>query len=213
MHVGDLILTPGGCWHDHGHTGTEPVIWLDALDLPLFVYLEGSYAVEAPLQTQRNRPDTSEVEYRAAGLAPVRRRDRASPVSYPMMRFPWERTEAALRRLGEHNGGEAVELDYINPETGQSCLPTMGFTAMMLRPGEVACPPLRSASAVFHVVAGRGTTIINGVAHAWGPKDTFSAPVFAEIEHKTAGDAPAFLVRIHDTPLQEKIGYYEERVR
>ena len=213
MHKGDLILTPGGCWHDHGHSGREPVIWLDALDLPLFVYLEGSYAIEAPLQTPRNRPDASEVEYRAAGLAPVRRRDRAAPAAHPMMRFPWERTEAALRRLAEHNGGEAVELDYINPETGQSCLPTMGFTAMMLRPGEVGRPPLRSASAVFHVVSGRGSSIVDGVTHAWGPKDTFSAPVFAAIEHKTSGEAPAFVIRIHDTPLQEKLGYYEERTR
>ena len=130
-----------------------------------------------------------------------------------MMRFPWARTEAALRRLAEHNGGEAAELDYINPETGQSCLPTMGFTAMMLRPGENGRPPLRSASAVFHVVSGRGASTINGVTHAWGPKDTFSAPVFARIEHAVAGDAPAFLVRIHDAPLQEKLGYYEERAR
>jgi len=213
MHEGDLILTPGGCWHDHGHAGKAPVIWLDALDLPLFVYLEGSYAVEAPLQTPRNRPDASQVEYRAAGLSPVRRRDRAAPVSYPMMRFPWERTEAALRRLAEHSGSEAVELDYINPETGQSCLPTMGFTAMMLRPSETLRPPLRSSSAVYHVISGRGTTTVNGVAHAWGPKDTFSAPVFAPVEHKVSSGEPAFLVRIHDTPLQEKLGYYEERAR
>ncbi len=213
MHEGDLILTPGGCWHDHGHSGKGPVIWLDALDLPLFVYLDGSYAVEAPLQSPRNRPDASEVEYRAAGLAPVRRRDRPNPVAYPMMRFPWARTEAALIRLAEHNGGEAVELDYINPETGQSCLPTMGFTAMMLRPGETSRPPRRSSSAAFHVISGRGESIVDGKTHAWGPKDTFSAPVFAGIEHKASGDEPAFMVRIHDTPLQEKLGYYEERAR
>lgn len=213
MHAGDLILTPGGCWHDHGHGGKGPVIWLDALDLPLFVYLEGSYAVEAPLQTARNRPDASEVEYRAAGLAPVRRRDRVAPAAYPMMRFPWARTEAALRRLAEHSGGEPAALDYINPETGQSCLPTMGFTAKMLRPGEMARPPLRSSSAVYHVVSGRGTSSVNGLTHSWGPKDTFSAPVFARIEHKAIGETPAFLVRIHDAPLQEKLGYYEERAR
>lgn len=213
MQEGDLILTPGGCWHDHGHSGSKPVVWLDALDLPLFVYLEGSYAVEAPLQTPRNRPDASEVEYRAAGLAPVRRRDRAAPSAYPMMRYPWARTEAALRKLAEHNGGEAVELDYVNPETGQSCLPTMGFTAMMLRPGEAQRPALRSSSAIFHVISGRGTSTINGVMHTWGPKDTFSAPVFAAIDHKASGDAPAFLVRVHDAPLQEKLGYYEERAR
>ena len=194
MHTGDLILTPGGCWHDHGHGGKDPVIWLDALDLPLFVYLEGSYAIEAPLQTPRNRPDASEVEYRAAGLAPVRRRDRAAP-AFPMMRYPWDRTEAALRQLGHHSSGETSELDYINPETGQSCLPTMGFTAMLLRPGETSRPPLRSASSVFHVVSGRGQSIVNGVTHIWGPKDTFSAPVFAATEHKATGDDPAFLIR------------------
>jgi gentisate 1,2-dioxygenase len=213
MYEGDLILTPGGCWHDHGHGGTGPVVWLDALDLPLFVYLEGSYAVEAPLQTPRNRPDASEVEYRSAGLAPVRRRDRPAATAYPMMRFPWARTESALCRFAEHNGGEPIELDYINPETGQSCLPTMGFTAMMLRPGETRRPPRRSSSSVFHVVKGHGSSVINGVTHTWGPKDTFSAPVFAEVEHKTAGAEPAFMVRIHDAPLQEKLGYYEERAR
>jgi gentisate 1,2-dioxygenase len=213
MHAGDLILTPGGCWHDHGHGGSAPVIWLDALDLPLFVYLEGSYAIEAPLQSPRNRPDPSEVEYATAGLAPVRRRDRAAPAAYPMMRYPWVRTEAALRKLGAHNGGEAVELDYINPETGQSCLPTMGFTAMMLRPGAVRRPSLCSTSAVFHVISGRGRSIVNGVTHEWGPKDTFSAPVFAAIEHVATSADPAFLVRIHDAPLQERLGYYEERPR
>jgi gentisate 1,2-dioxygenase len=213
MKAGDLILTPGGCWHDHGHSGTEPVIWLDALDLPLFVYLEGSYAIEAPLQTPRNRPDPSEVEYQVAGLVPPRRRDRVVPSAYPMMRYQWARTEAALRRLAEHYGDEAVELDYVNPETGQGCLPTLGFTAMMLRPGEAARPPLRSASAVFHVVSGQGVSTVNGQRHEWKAKDTFSAPVFAEIEHRAAGAAPAFLVRIHDAPLQEKLGYYEERAR
>jgi gentisate 1,2-dioxygenase len=84
---------------------------------------------------------------------------------------------------------------------------------MMLRPGETQRPVRRSSSAVFHVVSGRGTTTVNGVTHSWGPKDTFSTPVFAVVEHKTAGDTPAFLVRIHDQPLQEKLGYYEERAR
>ena len=213
MSEGDLILTPGGCWHDHGHSGGSPVVWLDALDLPLFVHLEGSYVIDAPLQKPRNRPDASQVEYRAAGIVPPRRRDRTMPPAFPMMRYPWERTQAALRAMAEQAGsGEPIELDFVNPESGGICLPTLGFTAMMLRPGERVAPPLRSSSAVFHVISGRGTSTVDGVKHAWGPKDTFSAPVFGAIEHE-AGDQPAFLMRIHDTPLQEKIGYYEERPR
>jgi len=207
MEEGDLVLTPGGEWHDHGHDGDAPVIWLDALDLPLLVYLEGSYAVEGPLQAQRNRPDAAEVEYLSAGLAPSRSRNVAR--RYPMMRYPWARTEAALRAMSA--AGEAAELDFVNPETGADILPTMGFTAMMLAAGARDAPPLRSCSQAFHVVKGRGRTIIDGKTVEWGPKDTFTAPVFAAIDHEAADES--FVIRIHDRPLQDKLGYYEERAR
>jgi gentisate 1,2-dioxygenase len=211
MERGDLILTPGGMWHDHGQEGDQPVIWLDALDLPLFVNLEGSYAIEADFQTPRNRPDSSEVEYAEAGLVPRRRGNETRP-RYPQLRFPWSRTEAALRKLANYSDDDAaVEFDYVNPETGDSCLPTMGFTAMMLRPGLAVRPPLRSASAVFHVVEGAGTSTVGDAKFSWKRGDTFSAPVFARIQHEAGGSDPAFLVRIHDQPLQEKLGYYEER--
>ena len=136
MEEGDLVLTPGGEWHDHGHEGSEPVVWLDALDLPLFVYLEGSYAKEGPLQAQRNRPDASQVEYLAAGLAPTRRPG-AGVRRYPMMRYPWARTEAALREMLAYGGEAIAELDYVNPETGADVLPTMGFTAMLIPAGRL----------------------------------------------------------------------------
>ena len=209
MEEGDLVLTPGGDWHDHGHEGDAPVIWLDALDLPLFVYLEGSYAEEAPLQAQRNRPDASQVEYRAAGLVPSRRRGTQAR-RYPMMRFPWSKTEEALRQLAAYGEG-AAEVDYVNPETGADVLPTLGFTAMMLAPGQPEAPPVRSSSAVFHVVKGHGRSRVGERVVEWGPKDTFSAPCFAQVTHEAAEEA--FLIRIHDRPLQEKLGYYEERDR
>ena len=208
MEEGDLVLTPGGEWHDHGHDGEGPVIWLDALDLPLFVYLEGSYATEGPLQSQRNRPDASMVEYAAAGLVPSRSTSKAR--RYPMMRYPWARTEAALREMASYADGPA-ELDYVNPETGTDILPTMGFSAMMLGAGQTDAPPLRSSSAAFHVVRGRGHSLIGGTRIDWGPKDTFTAPVFAEITHHA--EEESFLLRIHDRPLQDKLGYYEERAR
>ena len=135
MERGDLILTPGGAWHDHGHDGKGPVIWLDALDLPLFIDLEAAYSVERELQAPKNRPDASEVEYATPGMVPARRNGHARP-TYPMMRYPWANAEKGLRALAEHTPrGEPVELDYVNPETGDACLPTMGFTAMMLRAG------------------------------------------------------------------------------
>jgi len=129
-----------------------------------------------------------------------------------MMRFPWDRTEAALRELAVYGGDDAVEVDFVNPETGESAMPVMGFTALMIRPGETVKPPLRSSSAIFHVIKGTGKTNIDGDTMNWTNKDTFSVPVFSKIEH-SAGDEPAFLIYAHDTPLQEKLGYYEERTR
>jgi gentisate 1,2-dioxygenase len=133
------------------------------------------------------------------------------PPRYPMLRYPWTRTCEALHRFAEHSANAGiVELDYVNPETGESCLPTLGFAAVRLAPGRRARAPKRSSSSVFHVVEGAGESTIDGQRFAWSAADTFSAPVFAEIEHRASGDAPALLVRIHDAPLQHKLGFYEE---
>ena len=161
------------------------------------------------LQAQRNRPDASLVEYRSAGLVPSRSRHSAR--RYPMTRFPWARTEEALREIAKYGADGLAEVDYINPETGQDVLPTMGFTAMMLAKGQADHPPQRSCSSAFHVVKGSGTTVIDGKEIAWGPKDTFTAAPFAVIDHKA--DEESFLIRVHDRPLQDKLGYYEERAR
>jgi len=67
----------------------------------------------------------------------------------------------------------------------------------------------RSSSSVFHVVEGTGTSMVNGMSFAWKSGDTFSAPVFAKVEHE-AGSGDAFLIRIHDGPLQQKLNFYEE---
>ena len=61
-------------------------------------------------------------------------------------------------------------------------------------------------------VPAKGKSTINGEIFSWKQGDTFSAPCFSLIEH-TAGKEPAFLIRVHDTPLQEKLNYYEERPR
>jgi len=208
MAEGDLVLTPGGEWHDHAHEGDGPVVWLDALDLPIFVYLEGSYAHEGPLQARRNRPDAAAVEYAASGMVPSRSRHQAR--RYPLQRYPWVQAEAALRAMAAA-GEVPAELDYINPETGDDILPALGFTAMMLPAGTTSSPARRSCSQAFHVVKGRGRTTIDGQVFDWGPKDTFTAPVFAAIDHQAEDES--FLIRVHDRPLQEKLRYYEERAR
>ena len=48
METGDVVLTPGWCWHGHGHDGDEPAYWFDGLDVPLTHLLEPMFFQEHP---------------------------------------------------------------------------------------------------------------------------------------------------------------------
>ncbi len=210
MARGDLILTPPQLWHEHGHEGTGPVIWLDALDLPLIHDIEASYCIEGTSQPVSNVPDSSQTAYRRAGLLPYAALD-ANKSAFPLLRFPWTEVREALQGFASGSGPrELVRLAYVNPETGRECLPTLGFSALMLRPGEEIALPRRSASAIFHVVEGTGEAQIDGAEIAWTEADTFAAPTHAEISLRNkAGDAPAFLFSVDDAPIQRSLGIYE----
>ena len=85
MKRGDLILTPTGLWHEHGHDGDQPVVWLDILDLPLMVYLETSYHVDGPRQAVS--PTRGDVLYAHGGVVPSIGFERVDK-PYPVLRYP-----------------------------------------------------------------------------------------------------------------------------
>lgn len=211
MEVGDLILTPSGLWHEHGHHGKGPVVWLDALDLPMVYGLEASYCTEGPPQVQRNEADSSQTRYRRSGLIPYK--SLSSPRGdYPLLRFPWKEVRAALADLAQvTDKGQPVQLAYVNPETGRECMPILGFSAIMLRAGETIAPGKRSASCVYHVIEGEGEAEIDGVTLKFTKNDTIAAPTHAKIRIANASSkAPAYLFQIDDAPMQRKLGFYEE---
>lgn len=210
MEKGDLILTPATLWHEHGHAGDRPVVWLDALDLPLVVGMEASYALDGPPQRIRNAPDASATRYRRAGLVPYSSLA-ATRAPYPMLRWPWSEVRAALEALAtDTEAGEPVHLAYVNPETGGECLPTLGFSSLMLRPGEALVLPRDSASAMFHVVEGEVEAEVAGTGLAAREADVFAAPAHARVAlGNRSATRPAFLFRIDDAPLQRRIGIYE----
>jgi gentisate 1,2-dioxygenase len=210
MDPGDLILTPPKLWHEHGHEGTGPVIWLDALDLPLVYGLEASYALDSPPQTISDPNNASTARYRQGGVVPYGALDRKR-AEYPLLRFPWRDVRQTLMELAAITPrNERVHLAYVNPETGQECMNSLGFSALMLRPGEDLKFPRRSASSVFHVVEGGGTATVDGVVMGFGECDTFAAPTHAEIRLVNASQkAPACLFIVDDAPLHRKLGFYE----
>ena len=118
--------------------------------------------------------------------------------------------EALVSLAEEAAPNEPIQLAYVNPETGEECMPVLGFSAIMLRPGEALSPPRRSASCGYLVVEGAGEAEIDGAGLNWEQDDVFVAPTHAEITLRNgSADAPAFLIQIDDAPMQRKLGFYE----
>src|SRR5437667_4622441 len=156
MEPGDLIITPPMRWHDHGHEGTEPVIWLDGLDIPLVRSLEAAWASKMrPAATPATAIDSSQDEFTAAGMVP--RASRYEDTGYPQVRWPWRTTREALAAMAAAaQADQPVVLRYVNPKTGAPPLPTMGCECQWLRPGEAPRAARSTASAVYYVLEGRG---------------------------------------------------------
>lgn len=211
MSRGDLILTPTGLWHEHGHDGTEPVIWLDVLDLPLVYYTETSYVVGGARQTVQ--PGQGGRAYPRGGLAPSPVFERSGK-PYPLLRYPWADARAALQSLADDRPDlEAVQMEYVNPETGAPAENILGFHALMLRPGQVLRLPARSPASVFHAIeGGAGLSTADGASFRLHAADTACVPGYTGITLSNASSTePAFLFIADEGPLHRKLGVYEVR--
>lgn len=207
---GDLILTPTGLWHEHGHDGDAPVVWLDVLDLPLVYYMEASYVTEGALQTVTG--EAAERAYQRGGVVPSPVFTRAGQ-RYPMLRYPWADVRAALEALAASQPQiEAVQVAYVNPETGADCQNILGFSALMLRPGETLQLPARSPAMVFHQIEGGAEVAIEGHSFALAEADTCCIPGYTPVTLKNRStDKPAFVFIADESPLHKKLGVYEVR--
>jgi gentisate 1,2-dioxygenase len=210
MRRGDLILTPTGLWHEHGHDGDGPVVWLDVLDLPLVYYMEASYHVDGP--PQQLRGEHGQGPYRHGGLVPTPVFGRAGK-RYPMLRYAWADTRAALQGMAQAEPTlEAVQLTYVNPETGDDAQNILGYHALMLRPGQTLALPVRSPAMVLHLIEGAARVTVDEQVFALDEADTCCAPGYTRVVlQNRSADAAAFVFIADESPLHRKLGVYEVR--
>jgi gentisate 1,2-dioxygenase len=214
MDPASLILTPQWCWHDHANETEHPVIWLDVLDVPFIRGLDQWFWEPFPEEIQpRSRPRGENVSrFRAGIVRPVGPRVHDGPS--PLLVYPWDRVEAALSDLAElteSDGGVTVE--YNNPVTGGPVLPTIGCYASRLRPGGLTQPRRTNASAILHVVRGRGCTTVADQKLEWETGDVLAIPHWTWVRHENrSATEPAFLFSSTDTPILQTFGIYREEV-
>jgi gentisate 1,2-dioxygenase len=218
MSRGDLILTPTGEWHEHGHDGDKPVVWLDILDLPLVYYMEASYHIDGARQTVK--PGRGEVAYAHGGVVPSVDFER-SDKPYPMLRYPWSEAKSALTSLAQNQPDlQTVQITYTNPETGANAQNILGFYAQMLRPGQTLELPVRSPAMVFHLIEGAADVQVENPADpqvgshhfTLAEADTCCAPGYTAVTLvNRSASAPAFIFIADETPLHKKLGVFERR--
>src|SRR2546426_7145513 len=119
---GDLIITPPMRWHDHGHDGSLPVVWLDGLDLPLVRSVDASWASKMrPARPPSTTVDSSQDEFTAAGLVP--RQSRYEDTGYPQVRWAWATVRRALASMADAApAGAPPALAHVNPRAPASAL-------------------------------------------------------------------------------------------
>ncbi len=208
---GDVVTTPTWTWHDHGNEADGPVVWLDALDIPLVNAVSGMFYEDFPAKHQpvRDAQNSSQKTY-GRGLRPVG--DRRPTAFSPILNYPYAATKAALDELpaSAHHPSEGRILEYVNPLTGGPILPTMDAYLQRIDPGATLRPRRRSSSAIFMGVEGKGTLTVDGHNFAWEPYDVLVVPAWAQYSHQASGNAPAVLFSYTNTPTMRALSLYRE---
>lgn len=234
LNRGDLVLTPAGCWHDHGNDSkTDRIIWMDVLDIPLilslntaFFDLDYSEVVDKsnsgdPLtkgyQTPRFATDFSKKVYGAGGVfaRQVLHGERVLSGHSPMYKYHWDRTQEVLETMKERDGDPffGIAIDYRNPLDNGAVLATMSFSILMLRPGEKTLPRRDTTSNVFFVMQGRGRSVIEGETIEWGENDVIAQPNWSWTSHENLGDEPVILYTVSDEPTIRKLSQFRQQGR
>jgi len=212
----DFVLTPNGCWHEHGvEADGTPCIWQDGLDIPLVNALEaGFYVVHPDLSQAVTHPVNDAVGiWGGRGLKPTLH-DWQKPYS-PLLKYEWEPTYEALSAYAKVTDGspfDGVIMDYINPLTGGPVMSTIGASMQLLRPGEHTKAHRHTGSIIYQCAKGEGYSIINGKRYDWRERDIFCVPSWMFHEHVNGSSSDdACLFSFHDLPVMRALNLYREQ--
>ncbi|WP_375001263.1 cupin domain-containing protein [Aeromicrobium sp. CTD01-1L150] len=222
MRRGDFLPQAGWNWHAHHNATSEPMAWIDGLDIPF------QYATEAQFfefgrdevsEAERITPERSRSErlWGHPGLRPVGAEP--SPAGTPLLAYRWEHTDRALTEqleleaegfAGVVEPGHAA-VQFSHPGTGGDVLPTLRTQMHRVRRGAETAPRREVGSSVYQVFDGSGTVTIDG--HTWtvGRGDLFVVPswqslsIRSEAGHTDSDSGALDLFRFSDAPVFEAL--------
>lgn len=214
MRAGDLVLTPGMAWHDHHNTAEASMLWFDGLDLPMVraldsVFFEPHPERNQPVDGEHNRSErryaTSDGRHVAEAVdGPL------DPTPSPLLIYRWQDTDVRLRReAAARPDSPTVAVEYTNPETGASVLPTLACGLRRIFATGRTPAVRRSGNTIYVVRDGIGHSVIDGQRFDWETGDMFVVPSWSVAEHHAEEQADLFT--LSDTPVLRALGLYREQ--
>jgi gentisate 1,2-dioxygenase len=210
----DLVLTPGGQWHDHGNPTDQPMIWLDGLDIPTVRHFDASFAEGySEDQFPEQAPPGDSLNRYGRNMRPLKgsTADRR-PAHQPLFHYPYAEWRPALDALA--NSGSAPDphlghaLEFLNPVDGGPIMATISAHVRMLPAGFETRPRRSTDGTIFVVVEGAGEAVIEGQTVALNPRDIVVAPSWKSVVFKA--DSALVLFGYSDKACQEKLNLYKE---
>ena len=216
MFPGDLILTPSWTWHDHANDTNEPMIWLDGVDSSLVRLLEAGFIEGYSDETQAclTGNHATRARYGEGGLRPAWEATPTERYS-PLWHYPMSQARSGLERLaleGVESAFDGAILEYVNPLTGGSAMPTMACYVQLLQPRLRTRSHRHVCCTNYHVVEGSGYSVVGGKRLDWEDRDVFTVPTWTFHEHVNTGSRPALLFSYSDAPVMKALDLYREEV-
>ena len=209
----DLVLTPGGQWHDHGNPSPQPMIWLDGLDIPTVRHFDASFAerLGEDVHAESAAPGTSLAAY-GHNMRPMRgsAADRR-PAGQPLFHYPysaWRPALDAMAASAEIDPHLGHALEFLNPADGGAIMPTISAHVRLLPAGFETRPRRSTDGTVFVVVEGGGEARIGDETMALSERDIFVVPSWKSL--KLRADAPLVLFGYSDRVAQQKLNLFQE---
>jgi gentisate 1,2-dioxygenase len=212
MHPGDFIITPSWTWHDHGHPGQDPVVWMDGLDIRIVQTFAAQFHEPFPEEVQPvSRSEGASVARYGNNLVPV---GAAAPFgkTSPIFNYPYARSRESLALMSRDQEPDAChgwKMQFINPLTGGHAMPTIAAFIQLLPRGFAGAAHRSTDGTVYSVVEGKGSANIGGESFAFEPRDTFVVPSWAPLRLDATEETVLF--SFSDRPGQEAMGLWREK--
>lgn len=223
MSRGDFLPQGAWNWHAHHNAATEPMAWIDGLDIPFSYYTESQFFEAGREQISANEKTTPEYSrserlWGHRGLRPLSQPE--APAVTPLLAYRWVDTDRALAdQLALEAEGHAgatlspghAAVRFTNPSNGRDVLPTIRAEMHRIRADSGTRVRREVGSSVYQVFDGTGQVTVGERQWSVARGDMFVVPSWQPFSARADSSGALDLFRFSDAPILEALHAHREQ--